>query len=94
VRAHVAASPRHPETRHYTGDGVFTVAGQDHPPPGDVSTRDAVEAPGTSLPVARCRARGNMEAIMPLLLVPVLWIGGSAILLGGGYYLISNVLVR
>jgi hypothetical protein len=35
-----------------------------------------------------------MEAIMPLLLVPVLWIGGSAILLGGGYYLISNVLVR
>jgi hypothetical protein len=25
---------------------------------------------------------------MPVLLVPVLWVGGAAILLGGGYYLI------
>lgn len=31
---------------------------------------------------------------MPLLLVPVLWVGGTAILLGGGYYLIQTVLVR
>lgn len=28
VRAHVAASPKHPETLHYTGDGVFMVSGQ------------------------------------------------------------------
>jgi hypothetical protein len=28
VKAHVAPSPRHPETLHYTGDGVFMVAGK------------------------------------------------------------------
>lgn len=28
VKAHVAASPRYPETLHYTGDGVFMVAGK------------------------------------------------------------------
>jgi flavin reductase (DIM6/NTAB) family NADH-FMN oxidoreductase RutF len=28
VRAHVAASPKHPKTLHYTGDGVFMVAGK------------------------------------------------------------------
>jgi flavin reductase (DIM6/NTAB) family NADH-FMN oxidoreductase RutF len=28
VKAHVAASPTHPETLHYTGDGVFMVAGK------------------------------------------------------------------
>jgi len=28
VRAHVAKSPKHPETLHYTGDGVFMVAGR------------------------------------------------------------------
>jgi flavin reductase (DIM6/NTAB) family NADH-FMN oxidoreductase RutF len=28
VRAHVAAAPRHPETLHYAGDGVFMVAGR------------------------------------------------------------------
>lgn len=28
VRAHVAVSPRHPKTLHYTGDGVFMVAGK------------------------------------------------------------------
>jgi hypothetical protein len=33
-----------------------------------------------------------MEAIMPVLLVPVLWVGGAAVLLGGGYYLISHVI--
>jgi flavin reductase (DIM6/NTAB) family NADH-FMN oxidoreductase RutF len=27
VHAHVAASPKHPKTLHYTGDGVFMVAG-------------------------------------------------------------------
>ncbi len=27
VKAHVAASPKHPKTLHYTGDGVFMVAG-------------------------------------------------------------------
>jgi len=27
VKAHVAASPKHPETLHYTGDGVFMVSG-------------------------------------------------------------------
>jgi Conserved protein/domain typically associated with flavoprotein oxygenases, DIM6/NTAB family len=27
VKAHVAAIPEHPETLHYTGDGVFMVAG-------------------------------------------------------------------
>jgi flavin reductase (DIM6/NTAB) family NADH-FMN oxidoreductase RutF len=28
VEAHIAASPRHPQTLHYTGDGVFMVAGK------------------------------------------------------------------
>jgi flavin reductase (DIM6/NTAB) family NADH-FMN oxidoreductase RutF len=28
VRAHVAPTPKHPETLHYTGDGVFMVAGK------------------------------------------------------------------
>lgn len=28
VKAHAAASPKHPETLHYTGDGVFMVAGK------------------------------------------------------------------
>jgi flavin reductase (DIM6/NTAB) family NADH-FMN oxidoreductase RutF len=28
VQAHVAVSPKHPETIHYTGDGVFVVAGK------------------------------------------------------------------
>ena len=28
VRAHVAISPRHPKTLHYTGDGVFMVSGR------------------------------------------------------------------
>jgi flavin reductase (DIM6/NTAB) family NADH-FMN oxidoreductase RutF len=28
VKAHVAASPKHPETLHYTGGGVFMVAGK------------------------------------------------------------------
>jgi flavin reductase (DIM6/NTAB) family NADH-FMN oxidoreductase RutF len=28
VKAHVADSPKHPETLHYTGDGVFMVAGR------------------------------------------------------------------
>ena len=28
VKAHCAASPKHPETLHYTGDGVLMVAGK------------------------------------------------------------------
>ncbi|MDW6026385.1 flavin reductase family protein [Mesorhizobium sp. BAC0120] len=28
VKAHVAVSPKHPETLHYTGDGVFMVSGR------------------------------------------------------------------
>ena len=28
VKAHVAASPKHPETLHYAGDGVFMVSGK------------------------------------------------------------------
>ncbi len=28
VKAHVAASPKHPETLHYTGDGLFMVSGK------------------------------------------------------------------
>jgi flavin reductase (DIM6/NTAB) family NADH-FMN oxidoreductase RutF len=28
VKAHVAQRPKHPETLHYTGDGVFMVAGR------------------------------------------------------------------
>jgi flavin reductase (DIM6/NTAB) family NADH-FMN oxidoreductase RutF len=28
VKAHVARSPKHPETLHYTGDGVFMIAGK------------------------------------------------------------------
>jgi hypothetical protein len=28
VKAHVATSPRYPETVHYRGDGVFMVSGR------------------------------------------------------------------
>jgi hypothetical protein len=28
---------------------------------------------------------------MPMLLAPILWLGGSAILLGGGYFLLTHV---
>jgi flavin reductase (DIM6/NTAB) family NADH-FMN oxidoreductase RutF len=28
VKAHVAPSPKHPETLHYTGDGIFMVSGR------------------------------------------------------------------
>jgi len=28
VKANVAVSPKHPETLHYTGDGVFMVSGK------------------------------------------------------------------
>jgi flavin reductase (DIM6/NTAB) family NADH-FMN oxidoreductase RutF len=28
VKAHVTRSPKHPETLHYTGDGVFVVSGK------------------------------------------------------------------
>jgi hypothetical protein len=28
---------------------------------------------------------------MPVLLVPVLWVAGGAILLGGGYYVIAHM---
>lgn len=28
VKAHVAATPKHPETLHYTGDGVFMLSGK------------------------------------------------------------------
>jgi flavin reductase (DIM6/NTAB) family NADH-FMN oxidoreductase RutF len=28
VKAHVPKSPKHPETLHYTGDGVFMVSGK------------------------------------------------------------------
>jgi flavin reductase (DIM6/NTAB) family NADH-FMN oxidoreductase RutF len=28
VKAHVATSPKHPKTPHYTGDGVFMVSGK------------------------------------------------------------------
>jgi hypothetical protein len=35
VKAHVAKTPKHPETLHYTGDGVFMV------PPQAVPARDA-----------------------------------------------------
>jgi len=28
VKAHAAASPRHPETIHYRGEGAFMVAGK------------------------------------------------------------------
>ena len=28
VKAHVAPSPKHPQTLHYTGDGVFMIAGK------------------------------------------------------------------
>ena len=28
VKGHVAAGPKHPETLHYTGEGVFMVSGK------------------------------------------------------------------
>ena len=29
---------------------------------------------------------------MPALLVPVIWVGGSIVLLGGGFYLLTRVI--
>jgi hypothetical protein len=29
---------------------------------------------------------------MPALIVPVLWVGGSIVLLGGGFYLLTRVI--
>ncbi len=28
VKAHSAASPKHPQTLHYTGEGIFMIAGK------------------------------------------------------------------
>jgi hypothetical protein len=28
---------------------------------------------------------------MPVLLVPILWVGGTAVLLGGGYFLLTQI---
>jgi len=39
VKAHVAPTPKHPETLHYTGDGVFVV-------PGKVINRRSMFRPG------------------------------------------------
>ena len=33
----------------------------------------------------------NEEAHMPAIFIPVLWVGGAAILLGGGWYVIGHV---
>ncbi len=50
VKAHVASSPKHPETLHYKGDGVFMVAGRDHQPPFAFPTGNVVEGrPGLDL---------------------------------------------
>jgi hypothetical protein len=48
-----------------------------------------------------CRARNQSgtpefiigregEHLMPVLLIPVLWVAGSAIVLGGGYFIIAH----
>jgi flavin reductase (DIM6/NTAB) family NADH-FMN oxidoreductase RutF len=42
VKAHVARSPKHPETLHYTGDGVFVVSGK-------VISRKSLFRPGAQL---------------------------------------------
>lgn len=35
---------------------------------------------------------GNTEeADMPAIIIPVLWVGGAAILLGGGWYVIGHM---
>jgi hypothetical protein len=31
------------------------------------------------------------EAHMPVILVPILWVGGAVILLGGGWYVIGHM---
>jgi len=31
------------------------------------------------------------EAYMPAIIIPVLWVGGAAILLGGGWYVIGHM---
>jgi hypothetical protein len=31
------------------------------------------------------------EAHMPAIIIPVLWVGGAAILLGGGWYVIGHM---
>lgn len=42
VKVHVANAPKHPETLHYTGDGVFMVAGEDYQQAADVPTGHVV----------------------------------------------------
>jgi len=73
---------------------------------GVAPSRDAQGRNETSFQFvfSRCRPEGwqhhsgvdallvhRKETAMPALLVPVLWVGGSAILLGGGYYVITHV---
>ncbi|CEG06709.1 Flavin reductase like domain protein [Afipia felis] len=44
VKAHVTASPKHPETLHYTGDGVFMVSGKSSAGARSSSRRCWIEA--------------------------------------------------
>jgi hypothetical protein len=37
------------------------------------------------------RVGETKETTMPAFLVPVLWVGGAAFLLGGGYYVIAHL---
>jgi len=32
-----------------------------------------------------------MEALMPVVLIPVLWVAGTAVLLGGGFYVLGHI---
>jgi flavin reductase (DIM6/NTAB) family NADH-FMN oxidoreductase RutF len=43
VKANVAVSPKHPETLHYTGDGVFMVSGNIHQQKETVPAGDVVK---------------------------------------------------
>ena len=37
-----------------------------------------------------CQAKTE-EAHMPAIIIPVLWVGGAAVLLGGGWYVIGHM---
>jgi hypothetical protein len=51
-----------------------------------------IEADGTGASPKRYTAsRELMEASMPVILVPILWVAGGVVVLGGGYYVITHL---
>jgi hypothetical protein len=46
---------------------------------------------GTNILASELFVGNTEEADMPAIIIPVLWVGGAAILLGGGWYVIGRM---